>query len=173
MTPTKVVRFLVLFLIDLKSRGLEIAGTTRDPNGASMNQVARNFSDAYAGFLRGTRYLIYDHDPLFTAGFQAILKSSGVEAVKLPARSPNVNAYAERFVRSVKSECLAKVIPLGERHLRLVLAQFTGHYHRERNHQGLENRLIEGARSPPGRHGPVQRRESLAGVLSYYYRDAA
>ena len=96
-------------------------------------QVARNVTDAQAGFLRGTRYLIHDRDPLFTARFQAILKSSGVEAVKLPARSPNLNAFAERFVRTIKSECLAKIIPLGERHLRLVLAEFAEHYHRERN----------------------------------------
>ncbi len=83
-----------------------------------MKQIARNLTDADSGFLNGTRYLIHDRDPLFTRAFRERLKSSGVKTVKLPARSPNLNAYAERFVRSVKSECLAKTIPLGERHLR-------------------------------------------------------
>ena len=144
-----------------------------DPNGAWMEQVARNLTDAQAGFLRGSRYPIHDRDLLFTARFQAILKSSGVEPVKLPARSPNLNAYAERFVHSVRSECLAKIIPLGERHLRLVMTEFTEHYHRERNHQGLDNQLLEATARAPGRRGPVGRRERLGGVLNYYYREAA
>ncbi len=83
-----------------------------------MSQVARNLTDCDEGFLNEARYLIHDRDPLFTQPFREILKSSGVETVKLPARSPNLNAYAERFVRSIKSECLAQIIPLGERHLR-------------------------------------------------------
>ena len=83
-----------------------------------MSQVARNLTDCDEGFLNEARYLIHDRDPLFTQPFREILKSSGVETVKLPARSPNLNAYAERFVRSIKSGCLAQIIPLGERHLR-------------------------------------------------------
>ena len=93
--------------------------------------------------------------------------------MKLPARSPNLNAYAERFVRTIKSECLAEIIPLGERHPRLALTAFTEHYHRERNHQGLQNRRIESSRSPRGRRGPVRRRERLGGVPNYYHWEAA
>jgi transposase InsO family protein len=97
-----------------------------------------------------------------------------VKVVRLPARSPNLNAYAERFVRSVRSECLARIIPLGGRHLRHVLSQYVEHYHRERNHQGLDNDLIEQLPANTNAvEGPVRRRERLGGVLSYYYRDAA
>ena len=97
------------------------------------------------------RILIHDRSSLFTPRCQPILKSSGLEAVKLPARSPNWNAYAERFVRTIQSECLAKIIPLGERHLRQVITELTEHYHRERNHEGLDNRLIDGSHRPSGK----------------------
>ena len=98
-----------------------------------------------------------------------ILKPSGVKTVKLPARSPNLNAYAERFVRSVKFECLVKIIPLGERHLRKAVKEYTEHYHLERNHQGLDNELID----KRNMDGAVECRERLGGVLNYYYRRAA
>ena len=109
----------------------EIAGILSRPNGEWMSQIARNLTDCDTGFLNGSRHLIHDRDPLFTRSFREILKSSGVETVKLPARSPNLNAYAERFVRSIKSECLAQIIPLGERHLRHALKEYTEHYHVE------------------------------------------
>ena len=130
----------VLFVIDLKTRRIAIAGIIQQPDGEWMKQIARDLTDCDAGFLNGTRYLIHDRDPLFTEGFRKILKPSGVKTMKLPARSPNLNAYAERFVRSVKSECLAKIIPLGERHLRKAVKEYTEHYHLERNHQGRELR---------------------------------
>ncbi len=93
--------------------------------------------------------------------------------MKLPARSPNLNAYAERFVLSIKSECLAQIIPLGERHLRNAVTEYTKHYHLERNHQGLDNQLIENASDVPSREGTVECRERIGGVLKYYYRRAA
>ncbi len=102
-----LVRYFVLFVIDLRTRRVEIAGIVRQPDGEWMKQAARNLTDCDAGFLSGTRHLIHDRDPLFTEGFRRILKQSDVTTVKLPARSPNQNAYAERFVRSIKSECLA------------------------------------------------------------------
>jgi hypothetical protein len=101
------------------------------------------------GFLNGARYFIHDRDPLFTEGFREVLGSCGGRAVKLPARSLDLNAYAERFVRSIKSECLAQIIPLGERHLRKAVKEYTEHYHVERNHQGLDNELIEDQRARP------------------------
>ncbi len=138
-----------------------------------MKQIARNLTDCDEGFLKETRYLIHDRDPLFTRAFREILKSSGVETVKLPARSPNLNAYAERFVRSIKSECLAQIIPLGERHLRHAVKEYTEHYHIERNHQGLDNRLIEERRGVVDTNSAIERHERLGGVLNYYERRAA
>jgi putative transposase len=136
-----------------------------------MKQIARNVTDAEEGFLTGTRYLIHDRDPLFTMEFREILKSSGVETVKLPAQSPDLNAYAERFVRSIREECLSRVIPMGERHLRWVIGEYVKHYHLERNHQGLGNELIEP--SPETEVGRVTCRERLGGLLRYYHRKAA
>jgi putative transposase len=120
-------------------------------------------------------YLIHDRDPLFTGGFAGILRSAGVKTVRLPARSPNLNAYAERFVGSIRRECLAKVIPLGEAHLRKSVGEYVEHYHRERNHQGLGNRLIEEApaAAAAGADTPIVCRERLGGVLRYYHREAA
>ncbi len=133
-----LVRYLVLFVIDLETRRVEIAGISRSPDRQWMNQMARNLTDVENGFLTNSRYLIHDRDPLFTREFGGALKGSGVQPLKLPARSPNLNAYAERFVRSIKSECLAQIIPLGERHLRLAVREYSAHYHGERNHQGLD-----------------------------------
>ena len=138
-----------------------------------MQQIARNLTDVDTGFLNGGRYLIHDRDPLFTEAFRAHLSTAGVETVKLPARSPNLNAYAERFVRSIKSECLARIIPLGERHLRNAVAEYTEHYHTERNHQGLGNQLILKPRDGPRVSSDVECRERLGGLLQFYYRRAA
>jgi len=173
LTPRGLLRYLVLFVIDLRTRRVEITGIARQPAGDWMNQIARNLTDVGEGFLRNARYLIHDRDPLFTRDFGEILRAGGVETVRLPARSPNLNAYAERFVRSIKSECLAKIIPLGERHLRLVVSEYAAHYHLERNHQGIGNRLIDRSRGRPENLGRVARRERIGGVLKFYYREAA
>jgi len=137
------------------------------------HEIARNLTDAGEGFLRNARHLIHDRDSLFSKDFRGILQAGGVETVKLPARSPNLNAYAERFVRSIKSECLSKIIPLGERHLRLVVSEYVEHYHVKRNRHGLDNRLIERSRGQPPDGGRVARCERLGGVLNFYYREAA
>jgi hypothetical protein len=108
-----------------------------------------------------------------TMSWETFLKPSGVKTVRLPARSPNLNAYAERFVRSIKSESLVKMIPLGERHLRKAVKEYTEHYHLERNHQGLDNELNEKLASNPDRDSAVECRERLGGILNYYYRRAA
>ena len=93
--------------------------------------------------------------------------------MKQIARSPDLNTYAEGFVRSIKSECLAQIVPLGERHLREAVKEYTKHYHSERNHQGLDNQLIEKSSDEPSMDGAVECRERLGGVLNYYYRRAA
>jgi transposase InsO family protein len=93
--------------------------------------------------------------------------------VRLPPRSSDLNAFAERFVLSIKSECLDRIVPMGERHLRRAVAEFVAHYHRERNHQGLKNRLIETAPEPANTNGRIVRRERLGGLLNFYSRIAA
>jgi putative transposase len=147
----------MLFLIDLSSRRVEIAGLARQANGLWMRQVARNLTDATDGFLIGKRYLIHDRDPLFTAEFLETMELSGVKSVKLPSRAPNLSAYAERFVRTIKESCLERMILFGEGSLRKSIHEFVVHYHRERNHQGLGNRLIMQEESFPGSRGAIQR----------------
>jgi len=172
LTMAGLVRYVVLFVIKLKTRTVEIAGITSQPNGNWMTQVARNLTDAEDGFLRGVHYLILDRDPLYTGAFRDLLRGTGVKPLLLPARSPNLNAAAERFVGSIKSECLDRIVPLGEKHLRAAVHAFMTHYHEERPHQGLGNQLI----SPTTRllgPGPVRCRERLGGVLRFYYREAA
>jgi len=166
-----LIRYVVFFVIDLPTRKVEIAGIAPIPDGLWMEQVARNLSDDFSGFLRGKRFLIHDRDPLYTRGFREVLQSAGVTSVRLPPRSLNLNAYAERFVLSIKSECLNRLVILGERHLRRAIAEYVEHYHHERTHQGLGNRLIEGV--PELASGRVVRRERLGGLLNHYYREAA
>ena len=166
-------RFIVLFFIDLSTRKVEIASIAQVANGLWMSQVARNLTDSENGILTGKRYLIHDRDPLFTAEFMKMIADVGVESVKLPPRSPNLNAYAERFVRSIKESCLERMILFGEDSLRTAIQNFVAHYHSERNHQGLSNQLISPEAGHLGSAGEVQRRQRLGGMLNYYYRDAA
>ena len=119
------------------------------------------------------RYAMHDRDPLFTREFRNVLDAAGVKSVRLPAHSPNLNAYAERFVLSIESECLNKLVLLGERHLQRAVGEFVEHYHVERNHQGLDNRLLTALPAPRNDNGPIARRERLGGLLNYYYRRAA
>jgi putative transposase len=165
-------RFLVLFFIDLSTRRVEIAGIASNANGLWMSQIGRNVTDAVDGILNGKRYLIHDRDPLFTAEFQSILAGVGVRSVKLPPQSPNLNAYAERFVRSIKESCLERLILFGENSLRTATRQFVAHYLNERHHQGLGNRLIIPEASDVDKKGTIQCRQRLGGMLNYYYRAA-
>ena len=174
MTLFGLVRHWVFFVIKLETRKVEIAGIKADPHGRWMMQVGRNLTDSVDGFLLNMRYLILDRDPLYTASFRQLLKDSGCKVVRLPARSPNLNAYAERFVLSNKSECLSRIVPLGENHLRHAISEYIEHYHGERTHQGLGNRLIEPENTDVvAGNWPVQRRQRLGGLLNFYYRDAA
>ena len=172
-TRRGLTTFLVLFLIDLSSRRVEIAGLARQANGLWMRQVARNLSDAADGFLVGKRYLIHDRDPLFTAEFLETLEASGVKSVKPPPRALNLNAHAERFVKTIKESCLERLILFGEGLLRKAIHDFVLHYHHERTHQGLDNRLIMEQECYAGRTGAIQRRQRLGRMLNYYYRQAA
>jgi len=166
-------RFIVLFLMELSTRKVEIAGIASTANGLWMSQVGRNLTDAVDGILKGKRYLIHDRDPLFTSEFLKMLDESGVTSVKLPPRRPNLNAHAERFVRTIKESCLERVILFGEDSVRRAAAEFTVHYHAERNHQGLDNKLICPDPTHVREGGQVKQRERLGGLLKYYYRIAA
>jgi len=163
-----LTRFHVLFVIDLETRQICIVGITDQPNGEWVTRVTRSLVDGFDGFLLKHRYLIHDRDPLFTGQLQSLLRSAGVQPVRLPSRSPNLNTHAERFVRSIKEECLSKIIPIGERHLRLAVEEFAEHYHLERNHQGLGNRLIDGeAELEPVMQ--IESRQRLGSILRSYH----
>jgi transposase InsO family protein len=168
-----LVTYYVLVVMELATRRVQIAEITPHPTVAFMQQCARQLTDPFDGFLLGKRYLIHDRDTKFTQMFDGLLKSSGVEPLLLPPRSPNLNAHCERFVRSIKEEALNQVVILGERALYYVIYQYLTHYHTERNHQGLDNRRI----APEGvggcQTGHVVRRDRLGGLLSYYHREAA
>jgi putative transposase len=137
-----------------------------------MRQIARNVTMEGCGALRDCRYLLHDRDTKYTQSFRAMIASGRVEPLVLPARSPNLNAYAERWVRSVE-ECLSKVILFGERSLRRALSEYVDHFHAERNHQGRGNVLLFPRGANIRRHGPVQCRERLGGLLRYYHQEAA
>ena len=139
-----------------------------------MVQVARNVTMEEWGFLSPGQYLIHDRDGKYCPAFQQIIDNTGVERVVLPPRSPNLNAYAERWVRSVKEEALSKMILFGEDSLWYVLHEYVEHYHHERNHQGKGNVLLFPPSSPVGKaEGPMHCRERLGGLLKYYEREAA
>ena len=167
-----LVTYYTLFVLELHSRRVHILGSTTHPDEAFVVQTMRHVTDDVEGLLRGPRILICDRDRKWSAAVEGFLATAGVRVIRTPFLAPNCNAYAERFVRSVREECLNRVIPLGERHLRWTLAEYFAHYHGERNHQGLKNELID--RSPQQRDsGPVRRRQRVGGLLSYYYRAAA
>jgi hypothetical protein len=174
MTLAGLVRFHVFFVLDIGSRRVEIAGIKVNPDGAWMKQIGRNLLDGEDGFLAGKRYLVIDRDPLYTIEFRRMLAEAGVEVVRLPPRSPDLNAFAERFVLSIRRECLERIVPLGEAHLRRAIGEYVAHYHRERNHQGLANMLIEpSGHEPVNVNGCVRRHERLGGLLNFYTRQAA
>ena len=172
-TPRGLVTYYVLFVIHLATRKVRIAGATPNPTGVFMLQVARNLTDEFDGFLRNHRYLIMDRDTKLTEAFRNALEREGAEPVRCPPRAPTCNAYAERFVRSIKEECLDRMILLGERSLRHALHEYRIHYLQERNHQGLDNQLLEPPKAIPSHTQAVQRRERLGGMLSFYHRQAA
>jgi putative transposase len=169
-----LVTYYVLFFLQLGSRRVQMAGITPHPNEAWMVQVARNVTMEEWGFLAPGQYLIHDRDGKYCPAFQQIIDTAGVKRVPLPPRSPNLHAYAERWVRSVKEECLSRMILFGEASLRHALTQYVKHFHHERNHQGKDNVLLfPRVSQDPECTGPIQCRERLGGLLKYYARKAA
>jgi len=172
-TVRGLVTYYVLVVIELSSRKVHIAGITPGPDSAFMMQIGRNLTDPMDGFLLGKRFLVLDRDKKFTARFRELVDDAGTRVIRLPYRSPNLNAYIERFVLSIKSECLNRMIFFGEQSLRRAVAEFISHYHAERNHQGLGNKLIEADECVGSLEGNVRCRKRLGGLLNYYHREAA
>lgn len=166
-----LVTYYTVFVIDLASRRVHVLGSTPHPTELFMSQMVRLATAADDGVLVGHRTLICDRDRKWSRAVRQQLGDASIRMVLTPERAPNANAYAERFVRSIKEECLNRMIPLGERHFRRALAEFVAHYHGERNHQGLDNELIVGT-SPRAAEGHVSRRSRLGGLLNYYERAA-
>ena len=159
-------------LVAKKVDGSANRGRIGRPREEWMRQVARNATMADWGFLSGCTHLIFERDFGYCASFQSILESAGIKMVRLPPRSPNLNEFAERFVRSAKEECLPKFVFFSEGDLRRAMDEFLVHYHKERNHQGKGNVLLFPC-SEPTEMGPVRCRERLGGLLKFYWREAA
>ena len=171
-----LVTYYVLLFIHLSTRKVHIGGITPNPDQRWMAQIARNITDIDDGMLLQSNctYLIHDRDSKFCEHFDSLLRSANIGPVKLPPRSPNLNAHAERFVLSAKSECLDRMILFGERSLQHVLKEYAQHYHFERNHQGIGNALII-PQSATGecRDVAINCRERLGGLLKFYHRQAS
>ena len=174
LTWRGLLTYYVLFFLHLETRRVTLAGVTRHPTEEWMRQIARNAIDEQCGCLQQHRYVLHDRDTKFCAEFRETLATGGAKCLRLPPRSPNLNAFSERWVRSVKSECLSKLIIFGESSLRRALANFCEHYQDERNHQGKGNKLLF-SRAPRrlSDQGTVRCRERLGGLLKYYHHEAA
>ena len=168
--------YYVLFFIQLSTRTVKIAGIAINPDAVWMMQMGRNMTGEENGLLYGKRKLIIDRDTKYCHDFRRLIEQAGTTIIRLPPRSPNLNAYAERFVGSIKAECLNRLIFFGEASSRRALKQHTAHYHHERNHQGINNRLLIGAANDDTyaiENTDVACRSRLGGVLNYYYGEAA
>jgi putative transposase len=175
-TAAGLVTDYVLFFMHLASRKVHVAGVTPHPDQCWMTQIARNVTMADWGFLGPGQYLIHDRDGKFCPAFQQLIDVAGVTRVSLPARSPNLNAYAERWVRSVKEEALSQLILFGERSLRHALTEYVTHVHQERPHQGKDNVVLMptiASAQVTTRGNPIRCRERLGGLLKYDDRAAA
>jgi len=172
LTWRGLATYYVLFFLHLESRRVTVGGITRHPIEAWITQIARNAVAETSSCLRACRYLLHDRDSKFCASFQDVLRSEGLNCLALPSRSPNLNAFAERWVRSVKEECLSKLILFGEDALKRALDEFIQHFHSERNHQGKGNVLLFPAAVTAASSGRLSCRERLGGLLRYYSRAA-
>jgi len=162
----------VLFAIELGSRRVSVLGVTRNPNSAWVTQQARNL--AVGERLRGVRFVVRDRDSKFSGPFDEVFRTEGVRVIRTPIRAPKANAFAERWVRTARLECLDHLLILGRRHLERVLREFSGHYNAERPHRGL--RLARPSPLTSSRSvvsGVVCRRDRLDGMIHEYHREVA
>jgi transposase InsO family protein len=166
-----LVTYYTVFVIDLASRRVQILGSTPHPEWLFMQQIVRRLTIAEDGTTPSPHILICDRDRKWSGDVRRRLQEADIRVVLTPERAPNANAYAERFVRSIKEECLDRLIPIGERHFRRAVTEYVAHYHAERNHQGLDNRLLSDPRRITSM-GRVRRRLRLGGLLNFYERAA-
>jgi putative transposase len=165
-------RFYVLFFIELNSRRVHLAGCTTNPSGAWVTQQARNLS--FTGLFERMHFLIHDRDSKFSGAFDEVFRSEGITVIHTPIRAPQANAYAERFVRTVRAECLDWLLIIGRRHLEAVLRVYIEHYNRERPHRGLA--LLTPETGDPAAlpaAEKIDRRDRLGGLIHEYHRAAA
>jgi hypothetical protein len=163
-------RLYVLFFIELGSRRVHLAGTP-NPSGAWVVQQARNLS--FTNLFERMRFLIHDRDSKFTASFDEVFRSEGIKVIHTPVQAPQANAYAERFVRTVRNECLDWLLIIGRRHLEHVLRTYIQHYNHERPHRALALQPPQPRAPELPQHGHVHRRDRLGGLVREYYRAAA
>jgi transposase InsO family protein len=170
-TCTGLTTCYVLFFLHLQTRRVILAGITPFPNEAWLKQIARNLT-VDEGLMAKARFLLHDRDAKFSEGFDAVLRTAGIQPLKLPPQSPNLNAFAERWVRSVKDECLDQLILFGERSLRHALNEYLAHHQHERNHQGLDNVIPFPHQRTLCQDGSIRKSERLGGLLNFYHRAA-
>jgi transposase InsO family protein len=170
-TATGLTTFYILFFLQLQTRRVILGGLTPYPKDAWLKQVARNLTAA-DGPMAHARFLLHDRDTKFSEAFAAVFRAAGIEHLKLPPQSPNLNAFAERWVRSVKDECLDQLILFGKRSLRHALQEFLAHHQHERNHPGLANVIPFPDERIHGQDGPIHKTERLGGLLNFYHRAA-
>jgi putative transposase len=164
-------RYYVLFFIELGSRRVHLAGCTTNPTGAWVTQQARNLS--FTGLFERTRFLIHDRDSKFSASFDGVFCSEGIKVIHTPVRAPRANAYAERFVRTVRAECLDWLLILGRGHLERVLRRYVTHYNAERPHRALALLPPDGNNKPHQPDATTIERHDILGELIHEYRAAA
>ena len=160
LTPLGLVTFYVLFFIQIKTRKIVLGGITAHPDGELMAQVARNLTGG-DGERENEKYLIHDRNTKYTVQFDEILMSSGIKPIKLPARFPNLNAYAERWVKSVKNEIIDRQVLFGKKALSNSLKEYTAHFHHKRNHQGLDNAIPFPSKTVGKESGKSRKKERL------------
>jgi transposase InsO family protein len=165
----------VLFVIEVSTRRVHILGVTEHPTGAFVTQLARNFVGDLGDRGRSVKFLVRDRDTKFTASFDEVFASEGIRVIKTPVRSPRANAYAERWVRTVRTECLDWMLILGRRHLDQVLRQYVGHYNQQRPHRGIELGVpvpgIPVTAAPPAHR--IHRHDVLGSLIHEYHPPAA
>ena len=162
----------VLFFVELGSRRVQLAGVTANPDSAWMHQQARNL--AIEERLENVRFLLHDRDTKFSGPFGALIRSEGVRVIKTPLRAPQANAVAERWVRTVRNECLDHVLVFGRRHLEQILRGYVAHFNAERPHRSLA--LVPPAGAHEARGSPpaeIRRRDVVSGLIHEYYAAAA
>jgi transposase InsO family protein len=168
-----LITYYVLFVMELSTRRVHIAGITRKPDGRGVVQMAKSLTDPIDGFLRDKRLLLVDRDAKYCDAFRHVLQTSGVRALRLPPKSPNLNAHAERFVWSIKEECLDRLILFSERSIRHAIDEYVEHYHQERPPQGIGNRPITRLAPASTPAAPAECRSRLGGLLRSDQRQAA